>query len=213
MTSSWKPLYSFVSIVQNKIFKQQILMRVHLILCFSILLCVFFSELVREDTPPAHYEIGHLRYKTYALHVTVLWVNAQTVRIPVACLEIVGGVTLMRTYVLASDTNANYLARACFDVLAFARSCVCAFLRLCVRLHVRDLVIEFGTRLCDHDQRKWTSIFKSYKLFLLCVFFHVTVFVSISISPCQTFLIIQDSPSSYFNHDSIMGFLCDFLGT
>jgi hypothetical protein len=173
--------------------------------------------LVREDTPPAHYEIGHLRYKTYALHVTVLWVNAQTVRIPVACLEIVGGVTLMRTYVLASDTNANYLACACFDVLAFVRSCVCAcvcaFLRLCVRLHVRDLVIEFGTRLCDHDQRKWTSIFKSYKLFLLCVFFHVTVFLSISISPCLTFLIIQDSPSSYFNHDSIMGFLCDFLGT
>jgi hypothetical protein len=79
-------------------------------------------ELVREDAPPAHYEIGHLRYKTYALHVTVLWVNAQTVRIPVACLEIVGGVTLMRTYVLARDTNANYLARARFDVLVFARS-------------------------------------------------------------------------------------------
>jgi hypothetical protein len=50
-----------------------------------------------------------------------------------------------------------------------------------------SMVIEFGTRLCDHDQRKWTSIFKSYKLFLVCVF-HVTVFVSISISPCQTFL-------------------------
>jgi hypothetical protein len=91
------------------------------------------AELVREDTPPAHYEIGHLRYKAYALHVTVLWVNAQTVRIPVACLEIVGGVTLMRTYVLASDTNANYLARACFDVLAFVRLCV----RLCVLAFVR----------------------------------------------------------------------------
>jgi hypothetical protein len=95
------------------------------------------TELVREDTPPAHYEIGHLRYKTYALHVTVLWVNAQTVRIPVACLEIVGGVTLMRTYVLPRDTNANYLARARFDVLAFARSCVCAFLRLRVLAFVR----------------------------------------------------------------------------
>jgi hypothetical protein len=95
------------------------------------------GELVREDTPPAHYEIGHLRYKTYALHVTVLWVNAQMVRIPVACLEIVGGMTLMRTYVLASDTNANYLARACFDVLAFARSCICAFLRLRVLAFVR----------------------------------------------------------------------------
>jgi hypothetical protein len=111
----------------------------------------------------------------------------------------------MRTYVLASNTNANYLACARFSV--------CAFLRLCVRLCVRDLVIEFGTRLCDHDQQKWTSIL-SYKLFfLICVFFHVTVFLSTSISPCQTFLIIQDSPSSYFNHDSIMRFLCDFLGT
>jgi hypothetical protein len=58
-------------------------------------------------------------------------------------------------------------------------ACGCAF---------GTLVIEFGTRLCDHDQRKWTSIFKSYTLFLVCVFFHVTVFVSISISPCQTFL-------------------------
>jgi hypothetical protein len=101
-------------------------------------------ELVREDTPPAHYEIGHLWYKTYALHVTVLWVNAQTVRIPVACLEIVGGVTLMGTYVLASDTNANYLARARFDVLAFARSCVCAFLRLCMHLHVLAFVHAFA---------------------------------------------------------------------
>jgi hypothetical protein len=90
----------------------------------------------------------------------------------------------MRTYVLVSYTNANYLAHARFDVLAFARSCVCGFLHLCMRLCVQDLVIEFGTRLCDHDQQKWTSIFKSYKLFLICVFFHVTVFISISISPC-----------------------------
>jgi hypothetical protein len=60
----------------------------------------------------------------------MLWdrvvINRQTVRIPVACLEIVGGVTLMRTYVLACNTNANYLACARFDVLAFVRSCVCA---------------------------------------------------------------------------------------
>jgi hypothetical protein len=94
----------------------------------------------------------------------------------------------MQTYVLASDTNANYLACTRFDVLAFAHLRVCTFLCLCVRLCVRDLAIEFGTRLCDHDQQKWRSIFKSYKLFLI---------------------IIQDSPSSYFNHDSIMGFLCD----
>jgi hypothetical protein len=50
----------------------------------------------------------------------------------------------MRTYVLPRDTNANYLARARFDVLAFARSCVCAcvcaFLRLCVRLCVLAFV-------------------------------------------------------------------------
>jgi hypothetical protein len=100
------------------------------------------DELVREDASPAHHEIGHLRYKTYALHVTVLWdrvvINAQMVRIAVACLEIVGGMTLMQTYVLASDTNANYLAHAHFDVLAFVRSCV----RLCVRdLRVWDQVM------------------------------------------------------------------------
>jgi hypothetical protein len=61
------------------------------------------GELVREDAPPAHHEIGHLRYKTYALHVTVLWdrvvINAQTVRIPVACLD--SG---------RRDTNANICA-------------------------------------------------------------------------------------------------------
>jgi hypothetical protein len=88
------------------------------------------DELVREDALPAHHKMLHFRYKTYALHVTVLWdrveINRQMVRIPVACLEIVGGVTLMRTYVLACNTNANYLACACFDVLAFARSCICA---------------------------------------------------------------------------------------
>jgi hypothetical protein len=44
----------------------------------------------------------------------------------------------MQTYVLASDTNANYLARTRFDVLAF-----CAFLRLCVRLCIRDFVHAF----------------------------------------------------------------------
>ena len=83
----------------------------------------------------------HLWYKTYALHNSVLWdrvvINAQMVRIPVACLEIVGGVTLMRTYVLACDTNANYLACARFDV-CFS---VCAFLRLCMRLCVWDQVM------------------------------------------------------------------------
>jgi hypothetical protein len=129
------------------------------------LLVVLDGELVREDMPPAHYEIRHLRYKTYALHVTMLWVNAQMVCIPVACLEIVGGVTLMRTYVLASNTNANYLARAHFDVLVFARSCVCvcvcAFLRFCMRLCVRDLVIEFGTRLCDHDGTTQETVWRS----------------------------------------------------
>ena len=30
----------------------------------------------------------------------------------------------MRTYVLVSDTNVNYLAHARFDVLAFVHSCV-----------------------------------------------------------------------------------------
>jgi hypothetical protein len=69
----------------------------------------------------------------YALHVTVLWdrvvINRQTVRIPVACLEIVGGVTLMRTYVLASNTNANYLACARFSICAFLRLRVLAFVR------------------------------------------------------------------------------------
>ena len=38
------------------------------------------------------------------------------------------------------DSNANYLAHARFDVLAFVRSCVCAFLHLCVQLCVRDFV-------------------------------------------------------------------------
>jgi hypothetical protein len=67
------------------------------------------TELVHEDASPVHHKIGHLWYKTYALHVTVLWdrvvINAQTDRIPVACLDSVGGMILMRTYVLASDTN------------------------------------------------------------------------------------------------------------
>ena len=39
----------------------------------------------------------------------------------------------MRTYVLACNTNANYLAHACFDVLAFVRAFVHSGPGDCVR--------------------------------------------------------------------------------